>query len=129
MAELFASSSLSIGAPVLIQMLESYLKASRAIEKNQEKLSHEFNSQARTPARGLGHYETMQKIPKVINSQNLEGELPVPQCHQIERIIIESICTFADNFVYVFSAIGIKLGTATPMPRSSRSDGSNESGE
>lgn len=25
--------------------------------------------------------------------------------------MIESICTFADNFVYVFSAIGIKLGT------------------
>lgn len=29
---------------------------------------------------------------------------------QIQRIIIESICSFANNFVYVFSAIGIKLG-------------------
>lgn len=47
----------------------------------------------------------------MINSQNLEGEISPPTFLQIQRIIIESICTFADNFVYVFSAIGIKLGT------------------
>ena len=43
MADLFASSSLSIGAPVLIQILECYLKASRGIEQNQEKFSPEIN--------------------------------------------------------------------------------------
>ena len=39
MADLFASSSLSIGAPVLIEILECYLKASRGIEQNYDKFS------------------------------------------------------------------------------------------
>ena len=39
--------------------------------------------------------------------------------------MIESICTFADNFVYVFSAIGISLGT--PSAGRGRNTDSEES--
>ena len=41
----------------------------------------------------------------------MDGEINAPTFVQMQRIMIESICTFADNFVYVFSSIGIKLGT------------------
>ena len=57
MTELFASSSLSIGAPVLIQILECYLKASRGIEQSQEKSSSEtLQNSGKLSARGQGQY-------------------------------------------------------------------------
>jgi len=114
LTELFASSSLSIGAPVLIQILESYIMAAKAIEQSRDPLINSQGSTARPSQRGS--YLSTQKINKVINSWTLDGEISAPTFLQVQRIIIESICTFADNFVYVFSAIGIKLG----MPSSGR---------
>jgi len=32
----------------------------------------------------------------------IDNELSAPSLQQIERIIIESVCTFSDNFVHVF---------------------------
>ena len=112
MTELFANSSLSLGAPVLIQIIECYIQAARAVEQSKDPQINAGGSSStsgRSTQRGL--YQSTQKINKVINSQNLDGEIGAPTFLQIQRIIIESICTFADNFVYVFSAIGIKLGT------------------
>ena len=81
MTDLFASSSLSIGAPVLIQILECYLKASRGIEQSQEKSpADQHPGSGKLSARGQGLYQSTQKIAKVINTQNLEGEIPNPTC-------------------------------------------------
>jgi hypothetical protein len=86
-------------APILIQVLDTYLKAARAIEANEN------------PDQTQQQYIGTQRIAKFIDSTQIDSELTTPSTQQIERIIIESICAFSDNFVHVFKAIGVKLGT------------------
>ena len=101
LSELFANSSLSIGAPVLIQILECHLKASKAIS-NELNQSHSSSSSSSASTSGAmnrsnllslskgkstdsmtsspGIFNSTQKIQKVINSQNLETDVPAPSC-------------------------------------------------
>lgn len=73
LSEVFANSSLAIGAPVLIQILQSYIEAARAIEQSKDPMingtfgGNSSTSSSRQSSRGL-LYQSTQKISKVINS-------------------------------------------------------------
>jgi hypothetical protein len=86
----------------LIQLLETYSKACAAIEQSKATLEP---SQTQTQ---MGS----QRIAKLIDSQYIDLELTQVPVSQIERIIIESLCTFCDSFVHVFKSIGVKMGTS-----------------
>jgi len=83
----------------LLQILESYLRATQAIEANPGQ--DPFNQM----------YIGTQKIAKLIDAQQIDNEIAAPSAYQIQRILIESVCSFSDNFVHVFQSIGVKLGT------------------
>jgi hypothetical protein len=132
LSELFANSSLSIGAPVLIQILECHLKASKAIS-NELNSGHSSSASAGgamnrsnllskgkssdTMTSSPGIFNSTQKIQKVINSQNLETDVPAPSCQQIQRIIIESITTFANSFSFILNANITKQGSYSSSSR------------
>jgi hypothetical protein len=80
LSHLFSTASISIGAPIIIQILESYVKVTKAIESSPESAKVIYSG-PRT---------------KVILS-NIESEIPIPTLSQIERIVIESLATFAEN--------------------------------
>jgi len=65
LSQLLSTSSLSIGAPIIIQILESYSKVAKAIEL------------AANPENKQTHYST-KLTPKVITNANLETEIPAP---------------------------------------------------
>lgn len=55
---------------------------------------------------------SQQKTSKFIEAQQvLDTELPPPTAAQIHKLIIESVCSFVDNFILIFDFNGFKIGS------------------
>ena len=103
---MFAHSALQVGKTVLVQILESLAAATsgEALDLSGEGSQRHILTNP--------HY-SQQRMPKFIEAQQvLDTEIPAPSAAQVHKLIIESVCSFVDNFILIFDQHGFKIGAS-----------------